>query len=267
MVKSNFHTHTLFSDGKNSAEEMVLSAINKGFHTLGFSEHSASCVQDVFGMKPENAARYVAEINALKVKYANKINILCGIELDSFGAKCDGAEYVIGSEHYLEKNGNYYSIDMSPDGFQNLLNAYNSVYDMLVSYFESIPEMARNLKPDIIGHFDLIAKFNSGNKYFNEFSPEYLNLAEKALSETKRYCNLFEINTGAISRGYRSIPYPNPEILKLFKKHNVDVIVSSDTHAQDSIDCAFDMAEKMLVDAGFTYRCELTGDGIKRVQI
>lgn len=83
MVRSNFHTHTNLSDGKNSAEEMVLSAINKGFHTLGFSEHSASYVKEIFGMQPENSSKYVSEINALKIKYAEKINILFGIELDS----------------------------------------------------------------------------------------------------------------------------------------------------------------------------------------
>lgn len=267
MVRSNFHTHTNLSDGKNSAEEMVLSAINKGFHTLGFSEHSASYVKDIFGMQPENASKYVSEINALKIKYAEKINILCGMELDSFGVNCEGTEYVIGSVHYLEKNGKYYSIDSSPDGFINLLSAHSSVYDVLVSYFNSIPKMAKNLKPDIIGHFDLIAKFNSGNKYFDEFSPEYLDLAEKAIIETKQYCNLFEINTGAISRGYRNVPYPNLEILKLFKKHNLDVIINSDAHTCDSIDCAFEIAETMLVNAGFTHRCELTVDGIKHVEI
>ena len=267
MVKSNFHTHTCLSDGKNTAEEMVLSAINKGFHTLGFSEHSASAVPQVFGMKYENEQKYVAEVNALKIKYADKVNILCGIELDSFGMPCNGADYIIGSVHYLKKDGKYYSIDMSQKEFEKLINAYDSMYDMLSAYFESIPEMAKNLKPDIIGHFDLIAKFNSGNRYFNESSAQYLELAENAIIKTKQYCDLFEINTGAISRGYRSVPYPTPEILKLFKKHNVRVIINSDAHAADTVDCAFDICEKMLIDAGFKYRCELTADGIKQVEI
>ena len=40
MIKENFHTHTTFCDGSHSAEEMVLSAIEKGFTALGFSGHS-----------------------------------------------------------------------------------------------------------------------------------------------------------------------------------------------------------------------------------
>ena len=40
MIKENFHTHTQFCDGKSTAEEMLLSAIDKGFSALGFSGHS-----------------------------------------------------------------------------------------------------------------------------------------------------------------------------------------------------------------------------------
>jgi histidinol-phosphatase (PHP family) len=39
MIRSNFHTHTLFCDGKNTAEEMVQQALANGFEQLGFSGH------------------------------------------------------------------------------------------------------------------------------------------------------------------------------------------------------------------------------------
>ena len=29
MIKTNYHTHTLYCDGKNSPEEVILSAIEK----------------------------------------------------------------------------------------------------------------------------------------------------------------------------------------------------------------------------------------------
>ncbi len=38
--KINLHTHSKFSDGRNTAEEHILAAIAKGFTVLGFSEHS-----------------------------------------------------------------------------------------------------------------------------------------------------------------------------------------------------------------------------------
>ena len=33
--KQNLHTHSLFCDGKNSLEEMVMEAINQGFTSIG----------------------------------------------------------------------------------------------------------------------------------------------------------------------------------------------------------------------------------------
>ena len=40
MIKTNYHTHTEFCDAKNTAEEMVLAAIEKNFSILGFSSHA-----------------------------------------------------------------------------------------------------------------------------------------------------------------------------------------------------------------------------------
>ena len=34
MIKCDLHMHTVFSGGKNTPEEMVVSAINKGFKAV-----------------------------------------------------------------------------------------------------------------------------------------------------------------------------------------------------------------------------------------
>ena len=38
-LRANYHTHTTFCDGSDSAEDVVLAAIDKGFSHLGFSGH------------------------------------------------------------------------------------------------------------------------------------------------------------------------------------------------------------------------------------
>ena len=40
LIKSNVHTHTVFCDGADTPERMVLAAISAGMDTLGFSHHS-----------------------------------------------------------------------------------------------------------------------------------------------------------------------------------------------------------------------------------
>ena len=39
-MKQNLHIHTTYSDGKDSPEEIILKAIEKGFDCIVFSEHT-----------------------------------------------------------------------------------------------------------------------------------------------------------------------------------------------------------------------------------
>ena len=79
--KINLHTHCTFCDGKNTAEEMVLSAINKGFTVLGFSSHCIYPLTSDFYKTPDDEWHipadkiqdYLKEISRLKEKYSNEI--------------------------------------------------------------------------------------------------------------------------------------------------------------------------------------------------
>ena len=75
----DLHMHTVFSDGKNTPEEMVEEAIRLGLDTVGISDHSHL---DPCGMTLEAGAEYRAELARLKKKYAGRIRVLCGLERD-----------------------------------------------------------------------------------------------------------------------------------------------------------------------------------------
>ena len=53
ILKSNFHTHTTFCDGKSTAEEMVQRALELGFDRLGFSGHCYTWFDPEFHMDTE----------------------------------------------------------------------------------------------------------------------------------------------------------------------------------------------------------------------
>ena len=78
MEKINLHTHTSFCDGKNSPEEMILSAIQKGFTALGFSGHSLFPFARSWHIAPREFSLYEKEILRLKEKYSSQIQILLG---------------------------------------------------------------------------------------------------------------------------------------------------------------------------------------------
>ena len=83
---SNCHTHTLFCDGKASAEEMIQAAIGEGFVSLGFSGHSPLPYENDWAMKEEDLPLYLKTLADLGEKYQDKIEIVSGIEqLDQQG--------------------------------------------------------------------------------------------------------------------------------------------------------------------------------------
>ena len=71
-----------------------------------------------------------------------------------------------------------------------------------------LEKVALEPETDIVGHFDLLTKFNERRCFFDEESPAYRRAALRAMEALVAAGKIFEVNTGAISRGYRSTPYP-----------------------------------------------------------
>lgn len=254
IEKVNYHTHTVFCDGKNTAEEMVLAAIEKGFSCLGFSGHSYTSFDESYCMSKEGTREYIKEIARLKKCYENQIKIYCGIEADFFSEvdKSD-YDYLIGSVHYVLKNGKYYSVDSREELFVKAVNeAWNGdFYAFAEDYFALAQDVIEKTDADIIGHFDLVTKFNEGEKYFSESNPRYIAAADAALSKLLKSGRVFEINTGAMGRGYKKKPYPSFDIMRKIYEGGGKVIVSSDCHNKDYLDYGFDEAEKIMKEIGF----------------
>lgn len=249
---SNFHTHTSFCDGKNSAEEMVLSAIEKGFSSLGFSGHgftkddTSYCMTDTEG--------YIKEIKRLKEKYKKHIQIYLGVEEDlrQLQNRKD-FDYIIGSSHYFKINDKFYDVDLSLRQFNNVLKSFGGdILELARNYYEPFCYYIKSRKPDIIGHFDLITKFDEPDCTFLN-NEEYKALAEKYLLEALKADCFFEVNTGAISRGCRTSPYPSIDLLHTLKKNGGKLVLNSDSHSADTLDCSFEETRKMLKDIGFQY--------------
>ncbi len=249
-AKKNFHTHTSFCDGKSSAEEMVISAIECGLEALGFSGHAHMNYDEDCGIPLNKMPEYKAEIKRLKEKYKDKINIYYGIEFDIYSdIDTSEFEYIIASVHAVKKNGKYYMVDESEERLiENVNKGWGGdFYAFAKDYFELVASQ----EGDILGHIDLLAKFNENDKMFNSKDERYLSYAEDAVKKIAAKGMLFEMNTGAISRGYRTAPYPSEEILKLIKKYGGKITVNSDCHHKDNIDCAFDIACDMAEKCGF----------------
>ena len=176
---SNFHTHTTFCDGKNTPEEVVLAAIEKGFGAIGFSGHGLTAKDSRYCMQDTEA--YIAEVMRLREKYRDRIQVYLGIEEDVIGiVDRSKFEYIIGSSHYCKVDGVYYSIDGSPTHFEKCLAAFDgNSLAMAEQYYANFSAYILQRKPDIVGHFDLITKFDELGEPMFLGNPEYEHLAEK----------------------------------------------------------------------------------------
>ena len=245
----NYHTHTTFCDGKSTAEEMVQKAIELGLSELGFSGHSYTEFDLEPCMTRAGTELYKKEINALKEKYKNKIKILLGIEYDYHSNEpTDDYDYILGSVHYILKDGEYLCIDYSRQTQIDAVNKYyaGDFYSYIEDYYKTVADLYNKTKCDIIGHFDLVTKYNADGSLFDTKHPRYIAAWQAAADAIIKTPAVVEINTGGIARGHVSEPYPSKEIIEYFKSHGKKMIFSSDCHNKDYLLCGYEKVKKYL---------------------
>lgn len=262
MILSNIHTHSIYCDGKNTPEEMVKTAISKGFFSLGFSGHAYTPHADEYCMSPDKTLKYIDDVTSLKEKYKDKIEIYLGTECDLYSEiEREKYDYIIGSVHFAKAtDGTLCDVDHSEDMFINYVSDHFSgdYLKFVRAYYEAVAQIGK-VKPDIIGHFDLVTKFNEGNKYFDENEKAYLDLAFDTIDALLPHCDLFEMNTGAISRGYKTVPYPAIPLLKRLFDKGARITLTSDCHDAGFLDCYYKESVEILKSTGFKSAFVLLG--------
>ena len=290
MHYSNLHTHSTFSDGKYSLEENVLSAIEKNMTSLGFSDHSFTGCDTSYCMKYTDYSEYQETIQYLKQKYSGQIKLYAGLELDYYSVmghipvsskslghrildsteiastpyECSPEDlkqydYLIASVHYLIKNGICYPIDHSPEQQIDCMNhAFDGdIFAMAQFYYDILCEHVENLKPTYVGHFDVLTKFS----LMPEDDERYREIARKALRRILKTCPYVEVNTGAISRGWRKTPYPADYLLKTLLEEGGKPVLGSDSHDKNNLIYYFDETVELLKQIGFKQIYVFNGNG------
>ena len=154
MLKTNYHTHTTFCDGKNTAEEMVNAAIKANFDILGFSSHSMYPFGSTWHLSPSNHDEYCDKINWLKETYRSQLEIYLGFEADFIDGICNphfsnyrefSPDYLIGAVHYVPGNTGYFEADGSFDEVRQKIDSVfkGNVKKAVQAYFAAEREMLK----------------------------------------------------------------------------------------------------------------------------
>ena len=269
----DLHMHTTYSDGTNSPSEMLKAAAAKGMKVIGISDHSYTFFDESYCVQREQIEDYNITIFSLAQKCAqlknnprlskalgtDDIRLYAGIEQDYYSNEpTDVYDYVIGSVHYICQNLNgrevpegcltymnhvYIPVDESPEILKNAADAFygGDIYALIKDYYLVVSDVVNRSKADIIGHFDLITKFNEDHSLFDPEDPRYISAWQYAADALLKTECIFEINTGAMSRGYRTSPYPASDIQQYLRERGAKFIYSSDAHSAENIGFGFDL--------------------------
>lgn len=129
------------------------------------------------------------------------------------------------------------------------------------AYYHRVAEIPEKTGCQIAGHFDLLTKFNEQGRLFDEEHPRYVSAAMDALEVLLRRDMIFEINTGAMSRGYRSVPYPALFLLRAIRERGGRICITSDSHSAETITHGFAQAAELARACGFRESWVLTQSG------
>ena len=243
MIKCSLHNHTTYCDGKNTPEEVVLAALEQGLETVGISEHSQFPLDRPSGMESEAVQQYRTEILSLREKYKGRIYVALGLEQDIFSPPAgEGYDYLIGSVHYVEAEGCLYAVDWSPEDLKRgIREGFGGNPEVFARrYFETVMQVVEKTDCDIIGHLDLLLKYNDMIPLFDTKSVWYRRLVNDTLDVLIPADRIFEINAGAINRRLRSVPYPGQWTLREMERRGARITLSSDAHKAENVCTGFD---------------------------
>lgn len=264
MIGQNLHTHSLFSDGKSTIEEMVKAAIDLNMHTLGMSDHAAVPFENHFAIKTGKTSEYLAEVKRLQQIYADQIELYLSLEIDfipglmeDFQARYAtyGLDYSIGSVHLVGKDNpeNLWFIDgprqeIFDEGLERFING--DIRAAVKTFYAQTNQMLEQEKFDIIGHFDKIKMHNS-ERFFQESEKWYRDLVRETIQLIKEKEVIAEVNTRGIYKKRSKSLFPSDWILAEMKKLEIPVIISSDAHHASELQLHFDTAITAIKNTGY----------------
>ena len=268
---TNYHSHSLYCDGRAGMEDFVRFAISEGFTSYGFSSHAPLPFSSAWAMEWDRMDDYLAEFHRMKKKYARKIELYLGLEIDYLNEESNPSvdcfrklplDYRIGSIHFLPisehlSEENMVCIDGSFADYKESVERYfeGDIRKLVTRYYDSTLKMIEAGGIDIVGHMDKI--YMNGHKcegfsfdaawYQEPFRATLDLIAEKGL--------MVEINTKNLEKKQQL--FPRKEYLGLLKEMNIPVMVNSDCHYPDLVNDGREKAFKLLKEIGFKSTREL----------
>lgn len=277
---SNIHMHTHYCDGGEKPLQYVLTALDKGLISLGFSAHAPVPFDCNWAVPRHRLQNYIKEIEQLKADYKNQLQIYLGLEVDYFPdiltytqQLLDEAslDYFIGSVHFIDTypDGRRWTIDGSNEEFRK---GFHEIFDsdsiaVTKKFFEYTRMMIQELRPPVIGHIDKLKMQYRSDCFIPEDHPVFRNELLRTLEVAQKAGSIIEINTRGIYKNRGDSFYPGQTVFNEMYNMGVKVMVNSDAHLPGEISGEFDKAFKALRNAGYNEHYVLINNNFETIKI
>lgn len=266
---TNYHSHCLYCDGRANMEDFIHFAISEGFTSYGISSHAPLPFSTAWTMEWDSMNDYLSEFSRLKAKYADKIELAIGLEIDYLNEESHPAlsrfqelslDYRIGSVHMLySPKGEIVDIDTQADTYRRLVDThFDGDLDQVIRlYYKNLLRMVELGGFDIVGHADKMHYNASCYRPGLLDEPWYDMLVREYLATIAQHGYMVEINTKSFHD--LGIFYPNERYFSFLKELGVRVQVNSDAHYPERINNGRFEALTALKKVGFETVAEWHG--------
>jgi len=256
-----------------SLREILEAAVAQGYHTYGVTEHAPRLGETYLHGEEREAGWDVARLEAdfdayakalreLAEEFDGRLTVLRGFEIEvvphdsyahvmrEYRQRYD-LEYIVGSVHFM--NGR--CIDSTQELFDEVVGMEGGVEPLAVHYYERVAEMVEALKPEVIGHLDLVRKMAPSDE--SVATPAIQKAAGSALEVIRDHGSILDLNTGAYDKGLDS-PYPAPWLLKKAHQLGIGFCFGDDSHGPFQVGRNINRARQYLLDNGVSTITVLT---------
>jgi len=274
MAWTNYHTHCYLCDGHGRPEDYVAEAIRQGAWGLGFSCHAPLPFETAWNMKAGDLEPYCRLVRDLGKAHIQDLPLFLGLEIDFIPEvigpnaplfQAANLDFTIGAVHFVGQDGDGvpWTVDGPPDQFAcGLKSGYGGdIRRVAETFYALVRKMVETDCPDIIAHFDLVKKNNSGGKYFSEDAPWYRRAVFETLDVIAASGAILEVNTGGIVRKRTDALYPSAWILERCLELDIPLTLNADAHEPQHVTSGFAGAARVLLEVGYRELYTLRADG------
>ncbi len=261
------HSSGFCDHASSTLGEMLDAAVAFGYHCFGVAEHAPRPAEKYLYAEEIQMGWDVKTLDRLFRAYADamdqavdactgRLQVLKAFEAEVVPQKGYAEnmlaykrelnfDYIVGSVHYVDD----IIIDYKREYFEQALEACGGYERLVVRYYQILADMVSNLRPEVIGHFDIVRKGFPIECEKELYTPRAKAAAEEALEAMRQFNCILDINTAGYRKG-SPFPYPAPVYVQLARDLGIPVCFGDDSHDASQVGEGIEQAREYLLSMG-----------------